>query len=158
MKIRSFTNNNGVSHLNEKGFTLLEILLAFMIFSTVVFFLPPLFSLTLKNESVYARLQEMEWDVFCSQIKKEIRMSSKADITNGKLFLTSDSGTVIYELYGNKLRRRVNFSGHEILLQNITGVTFIRTKNTINVTVKNLKGDESSVVIHAYLDWDSSSG
>jgi competence protein ComGF len=147
-----------VKHLNEKGFTLLEMMLSLLIFSTVVFFLPPLFSLTLKNDSVYARLHEMEWDVFCSQIKKEIRMSNKADITNEKLFLTSDSGTVIYELYGNKLRRRVDFSGHEILLQNINGVTFIRNKNTIKVTVKNIKGDESSVVIHTYLDWDSSSG
>ncbi|WP_175478028.1 MULTISPECIES: competence type IV pilus minor pilin ComGF [unclassified Bacillus (in: firmicutes)] len=131
-----------VNHLNRKGFTLLEILVSLSLLCTTAFFLPPLFSILLKNDYSESRLQEMEWDVFCNQAKKEVRRSTKLEVAGGKLMLTSDVGSVIYEQYGTKLRRRVNLTGHEILLQNINSATFTLLKDGIQISVILSNGDE----------------
>lgn len=97
------------------------------------------------------RLQRMEWDVFCSQIKKEVRMSQQTEIVSNKLFLTTEVGTVNYEKYGNVLRRRVNFSGHETLLQNISDVTFTIINNAVSITVKSLSGKSYKITIYPFI-------
>lgn len=105
------------------------------------------------NKDSQVRLQEMEWEVFCSQIKKEIHSSSRVEVIDSRLVLTNNKGTIFYEKYNNSLRRRVNSTGHEILLQNVAEVTFIRLNNTVKILVKDTWGKEYSVLVHAYIDW-----
>lgn len=113
----------------------------------------PVLHIILDNNDSTGRLQNMEWDVFCSQIKKEIRISSKADVVSGRLVLTNNNETINYEKYGSNIRRRVNSLGHETLLQNVSSVTFIRINNSVKIIVLDVWGKEYIVVVYPYIQW-----
>jgi competence protein ComGF len=153
MKLPSSQEQRFVKYPNEKAFTLLEVLFAFSIFMTIVFFMVPVLQIVLDNKDSNGRIQEMEWDVFCSQVKKEIRISSKVEVVSGRLVLTNNSESINYEKYGSNLRRRVNSSGHETLLQNVSSVTFTRINNSVKIIVKDVWGKEYNVVVHSYIQW-----
>lgn len=138
---------------NETGFTLIEVLLALSMLLIIVFFMGPIFQTILQNQASQKALQSMEWEVFCMQMKKEIRLSSKAEVVSGRLILTKDGETVYYEKYGSYLRRRVNSLGHEILLQNVSNYSFTKMPNRILVTVTDLKGKNYSVTAYSLVDW-----
>jgi competence protein ComGF len=97
----------------------------------------------------------MEWTVFCSQVQKEIMTVSKGEVIGSKLMLTKDTDSILYEKYGTSLRRRVNLTGHEILLQNVQEVSFVRLKNGIMLTVTDLEGKVFSATFHSVINWDS---
>lgn len=139
---------------NEQAFTLIEALFALSIFSTIVFFAAPLLQIILNDKAFLAENQEMEWEVFCSQIKKEIRMDSGAEVFAGRLILTKDTDSIQYEKYGSNLRRRVNNLGHEIILQNVSDVSFSLQNNAVKVWVKDIWGKEYSVMVYSYIDWN----
>ncbi|MGX6442733.1 competence type IV pilus minor pilin ComGF [Neobacillus sp. K501] len=138
---------------NEQAFTLLEVLFAFLIFTTIIFFLTPVLQVLLNHSDSQERLQEMEWQVFCSQIKKEIRMSSNVEVLSGKLVLTNQNEKVYYEKYTQNLRRRVNSTGHEIALQNVSSVNFIRENHAVKIVVTDIWGNEYSTRIHSFIQW-----
>jgi competence protein ComGF len=142
-----------VRYPNEKAFTLLEVLFAFSIFTPIVFFMFPVFQIILDDKDSNGRLQNMEWDVFCSQIKKEIHISSKAEVISGNLVLTLNNEKFLYEKYGTNIRKRVNSTGHETLLQNVSVVTFTRINNSVKITVIDVWEREYSVVVHSYIEW-----
>jgi competence protein ComGF len=145
-----------VQNRSEGAFTLLEVLFAFSIFTIIVFFISPVFHIILNNKISEARVQEMEWEVFCSQIKKEIRMGSRPDVVSGRLVFSKNNETILYEKYGNNLRRRVNSTGHEILLQNVSEITFVLIKNAVKINAKDIWGNEYSVTVYSYIDWKQS--
>jgi competence protein ComGF len=153
MKIHFSQVLKTVRYPNEKAFTLLEVLFAFSIFTMIVFFMFPLFQIILDNKDSNGRLQNMEWDIFCSQIKKEIRISSKAEVISGNLVLTLNNEKISYEKYGSNIRRRVNSTGHETILQNVSLVTFSRINNSVKIIVKDVWGKEYNVVVQSYIDW-----
>lgn len=138
---------------SNKAFTLIEVLFSLTIFSIIVFFIGPVFHITMEHKESRADLQAMEWAVFCSQFKKEVRNSTKAEVLSGTLHLTKETETVQYEKYQNSLRRRVNSSGHEILLQNVSESSISILKNAIKITVKDLSGREYSVIAYSLIDW-----
>lgn len=113
----------------------------------------PVFQIILDNKDSNGRLQNMEWDVFCSQIKKEIHISSKVEVVSGNLVLTLGNEKVLYEKYGSNIRKRVNSTGHETLLQNVSMVTFTRINNSVKITVKDVWEREYSVVVQSYIEW-----
>jgi competence protein ComGF len=130
-----------------------EMLFAFWVFTIIIFFISPLLSGMDQHHATSKRLQEMEWDVFSSQIKKEIRMSTKGQVVNNRLILTEDIGSVTFEKYDNILRRRVNNTGHEVLLQNVAEVNFTLLPNTVSVEVKDLNQIEHIVNVATFLNW-----
>lgn len=140
---------------SEEAFTLLEILFSFMVFTVMVFFISPLFTILLQHNDVQKRLQTMEWEVFCSQIKKEIRMSTKIQVVSNHLELTEDTGTITYEKYENLLRRRVNNTGHEVMFQNISAVKFTLISSTLNITAWDLNQREYKVNVYPYISWSA---
>jgi competence protein ComGF len=143
-------------YLNEHAFTLIETLFAFSIFIMLIFFISPIFQVMLNNKDLNERLQVMEWDVFSSQIKKEIRMSQRVQVIDGNLELTKNSQIILYEKYNNLIRRRVNNTGHEVLLQNIAEVNFTLLNQGVRITVKSLVGKIYSLSIYAFFDWNIS--
>lgn len=138
---------------SEQAFTLLEVLFAFSIFTAIIFFLTPVLQMLLNNSDSQERLQEMEWQLFCSQMKKEIHVSSKIEIMSGKLVLTNNNETVYFEKYNQTLRRRVNSTGHEIALQNVSSVNFIRENRAVRIIVTDIWGNEYSTLIHSFVHW-----
>jgi competence protein ComGF len=139
--------------LNEKAFTLIEVLITLSIFMTITFFMTPMFQLVLNFKDADTSLQAMEWEVFSSQIKKEIRLSTRAEVVSNRLYLTKDIETIQYEKYGTNLRRRVNSTGHEIILQNVSQYSFTTGNNAVKVTVIDLWGKEYSVTAFSIVNW-----
>ncbi|MCM3566626.1 competence type IV pilus minor pilin ComGF [Neobacillus mesonae] len=150
LKLRSAASSN------EKAFTLIEVLLALTIFMIVISFVTPIFHVILEQKESKIRLQTMEWEVFCNQFKKEIRFSTKAEVIGtGQLLLTKGSDTVSYERYETNIRRRVNFTGHEIVLQHVSTYSFTLLKNAVKVTVTDSWGKEHSVIAYPLVEWEN---
>ncbi|MDQ6599634.1 competence type IV pilus minor pilin ComGF [Bacillus salipaludis] len=141
---------------NEKAFTLIESLFALAIFSILVFFMAPLMQIVLNSKATQGEDQPLEWEVFSSQLKREVRSYMKVGVLSGRLFLTKDAETVQYERYGTNLRRRVNSTGNEIVLQNVSEVVFVLLNNAVKVTVKDTWGKQYSNVIYSFINWNSS--
>ena len=105
----------------------------------------------LQDQLLESRIQRMEWEVFSAQIKKEIRVSRKITVNNQLLLLDKDGQTISYEKYGTNIRRRVDFKGHEILLQRVNTFRFEKIINGVRVYVVDQYGNEYWEEIYAYI-------
>jgi competence protein ComGF len=128
----------GYVNIGNKGYTLMEALLGLAAFCLIAVLIPLSFHVLSGVNLVNSRHQAMQWEVFSSQIKKEIRMSQRIDPQINRLLLTKDTVTITYELSGSNLRRRVNFTGNEILLQNVKSVRFESLKNGVVIKVEDI--------------------
>jgi competence protein ComGF len=136
------TYKKNVNVLNNRGFTLVEMLLAFSIFSLIVSFLPLMLPIIIDERPLDERIQRLEWEVFISQIKKEIRMGQRVTVLNQRIQLEMDGQIIIYEKYGSNLRRRVDGKGHEILIQKVEDFRFEKLVNGILVTITDTYGHQ----------------
>lgn len=136
------TSIKHVKVLNSRGFTLAEVLLSFSIFCLIVSFLPVIVPILIHQHPIEMRIQRLEWEIFISQIKKEIRMSQNISVSSQRLQLERDGQLIIYEKYGANLRRRVDNKGHEILLQQVHSFQFERLLNGVSVSVTDLYGNQ----------------
>lgn len=125
---------------NEHGFTLVEMLIALMAFCMLISFLPLGIRTVLSQKVIEQGIQRMEWEVFYSQMKKEVRLATEITVLEDKLLLKRDGDTILYEKYGANLRRRVNYTGHEIILQNVALVRFKRLRAGFEISVTDLNG------------------
>jgi competence protein ComGF len=136
----------------NSGFTLTEALLGLAAFCLLAALLPLSFQVFSKVDQGSSRLQTMQWEVFSSQIKKEIRMSQKINPQVNRLFLTRDSDLILYEKSGTNVRRRVNLTGNEILLQNIKSIQFDSIKNGTIVKVEDIWSKKYSFTTRSFIN------
>jgi competence protein ComGF len=136
----------------NKGFTMSEALVGLAAFCLMAAILPISINLFSTVEQINPRLQAMQMQVFTSQIKKEVRMSQIIDPQSSRLFLKKDSDTIIYELSGTNVRRRVNFSGNEILLQNVNKLQFEPIRNGVIVKVEDSWNKKYAFSIRSFID------
>lgn len=140
-----------MNELNNKGFTMLEMLFSFSIFCMVAAFLPLMFNLLFHNQSIEGRIQDMEWGLFVNQLKKEIQASDYVNIVNGELTIINGEETVTFQKYQNVLRRRVNGKGHEVVLQNVKEIYFQNLGKFFQIQVINLFEQKNEVVIYPFV-------
>lgn len=132
--------------MNEKGITLLELLLTVTIFIAIVCVLPLIMNASLQE--VNADFQHEEAQLFFHLFSKEVRESSRIQIHNGGIEMLSNNGTTIrYERYGSSIRRRVNNAGHEIVLQNIQELFLEVTDGRVIVEVELADGQKEKRAI-----------
>lgn len=128
---------------NEKGFTLLEMLLTFSIFLLIVSFIPMMINVVFIDSKTEKSFNELEWEVFIQQAKIEIREATEITATNDTLFFNMSNGDIIsYEKYQDVIRRRVNNRGHEVLLQNIVKVEYTPVSNGILIETVDRNGNK----------------
>jgi competence protein ComGF len=136
----------------NSGFTLAEALLGLAAFCILAALLPLSFQVFSKVDQGNSRLQTMQWEVFSSQIKKEIRMSQKINPQDNRLFLTRESESILYEKFGTNVRRRVNLTGNEILLQNVKTIQFESIKNGITIKAVDIWDKNYSFSTRSYIN------
>lgn len=110
--------------LNSSGFTMIEMLLSFAIFCLLASFIPIFFNILFHQGFTDERIQRMEWELFFSQLKKEVQRSDFAEVRNNQLVLTEDEDIVSFQKLGMNLRRQVNYRGNEVVLQNVESICF----------------------------------
>ncbi|QHA92543.1 competence type IV pilus minor pilin ComGF [Bacillus sp. N1-1] len=107
---------------NEKGITLLELMLTLTILLAIVWVLPLLMSAAIQNSG--ADFQQEEARLFFHLFSKEVREATQIVRSKESIELTKKDGAIVkYERYGSSIRRRVNNTGHEIVLQEIREFT-----------------------------------
>ncbi|MDZ5471021.1 competence type IV pilus minor pilin ComGF (plasmid) [Bacillus sp. 31A1R] len=124
-----------MTRLNNKGFTMLEMLFSFTVTCMIVSFLPLSFQLILKEQSIENRIQRMEWEVFISQLKQEIQSCDHYSIGEGILNITINGVNITFEKYNTNIRRRVSLQGHEIALQHVKSIVFEERVQQIYIEV-----------------------
>lgn len=130
----SIPKNSGLSvkrevdgWIGEKGFTLLEVLLAILIGGIILTGVCTLYLLLEKQEKdAFTRAQlNMEARAFLVYVEREIYNGYGFVSTNGKLDFYDGVGNWIrYERWGNGIRRQVNSSGHTMLLKDVDTLSF----------------------------------
>ncbi|NRG47610.1 prepilin-type N-terminal cleavage/methylation domain-containing protein [Bacillus sp. CRN 9] len=136
-----------MNNMNERGFTLLEMLFGFSIFLILMSFIPLSLKLVASHSMFEARVQSLEWKVFVNQLKKEVRMSERMLNRSNQLVLIKDGDTVSYERYRENIRRRVNMQGHEIVLQQVDTVQYEATPSGVKVIYKDLYNQEHQALL-----------
>lgn len=126
----------------NKGFTLIETMLSLFLLSIVIFLFPLIFSFFSPIKS-NDKLSLKEVELFYMQISREIHGAKSVRIDGEKLFVrlkTDEEAS--YEQYNNLIRRRLQNTGHEVLLQNIHSVKFnILKHNLISIKVTGKNGE-----------------
>lgn len=135
----------------SKGFTLLEALMGLATFCMMAAFLPLSILLFSSINLDSQRLQAMQFEVFSSQVKKEIRMSQMIDPQDNRLFLKKNSDSILYEQSGSNIRRRVNFTGNEILLQNVKAVQFEDIENGVTIKIEDTWGKNYLFKVRSFI-------
>ncbi|WP_121611839.1 competence type IV pilus minor pilin ComGF [Mesobacillus foraminis] len=136
--------------LNERGFTIAEMLVVFTAFCMLMAFLPLGVKMVLQHNYLDSRVQRLEWEVFNTQLKRETRISTRMTVDKDKLLLYRNGESVLFEKYDSAIRRRVNYTGHEIILQNVASLAFSPRTNGYCITVKDMNGKEYTATIRSF--------
>lgn len=124
----------------EAGYTLLEMLISFSLFLMMMSFVPIIIKMTKEHQETSVSLSTLEWDLFVQQLTLEIRAGHQVECSNQKLTFVNDYNQMVtYEKYGNMIRRRVNGTGHEVVLQNVSSAQFIKVPQGVLIQIKDLE-------------------
>ncbi|MGG4381849.1 competence type IV pilus minor pilin ComGF [Priestia megaterium] len=116
----------------EKGFTLVEMLVSFTLFLIIVSFFPIIIPLAKQTYNLDFSMNEMEWEIFVNQLAMEYREAKEVGIHATTLTLKMENNQIItYERYEDKIRRRVDESGHEVVLQHIKNIMYEQQKERL---------------------------
>ncbi|WP_042345991.1 ComGF family competence protein [Bacillus massiliigorillae] len=80
-------------------------------------------------------LNPMEWEVFINNVMREVRRGDTTTVTSTKVYINNSGSITMIEQYGIMLRRRVDYSGHEVLLHNVKHFTVSKIDSMIKINV-----------------------
>jgi competence protein ComGF len=125
-------------YLNKKGFTMIEVILVLCILTVIASLLPLVIrSISPPKET---SVNPHELALFFQQIGAEIRGAKSAQVQSNNLYLLLPSGSLIsYEQAGNKIIRKVDGEGYELVLQNVSVFESLLKMNRIAIYVSDQK-------------------
>ncbi|CAH0345719.1 competence type IV pilus minor pilin ComGF [Bacillus sp. CECT 9360] len=135
----------------DNGFTLVEMLVSLVVFMIIASFVLNLFTLIQTNTTEKSSLNQKEWEIFINQLKRDVWQSRTMETSDNKLYLTVGEDVVLIEQYQDKVRRRLNVTGHEVALQNISSFQVISDGKTLTVTVVDKQGKPFSSRLRPYI-------
>ncbi|MFD6439300.1 competence type IV pilus minor pilin ComGF [Peribacillus sp. NPDC060186] len=147
MKMQWVNQNPFVMLRKNDGFTIIEMLFSLMIVMTTSIFILQLFSIIHTQLESKDKLHPKEWEIFTMQMQQEVRGAKSQDVIENKLYLLSGDQLSFIEQYEDKLRRRVNGKGHEVILQNISK---FQVEKDGNVIVLNITDNAGNNVIRRF--------
>lgn len=137
------------------GFTMIELLFSLLILMTTSLFVLQLFSIIHTQMRSVDKLHPKEWEVFTLQMKQEVRSSKAQDVMGNKLYLLSGEQLSSLEQYEDKVRRRVNGMGHEVILQNISVFRVNKDGSVIVINITDKAGTTFSRRFHPFFRNDT---
>ena len=129
----------------EVGFTLLEMIVCFFLLSLFFLLLPRLNFIAIENKQSKG-LNNWEWNVFIGQVQLEFREVSFVEKivpeNKGNLlrFRLRTGDEVTYDKLNNRLIRKVNTRGREVILQNVEMVSYEVTPHLLFINVEDMSG------------------
>lgn len=128
------------SIVNEKGFTLVELLLMLVVMSILISLTP--FVAAQVKPIVQTNVSE-RYDVsnFFVQLKRDVYKTQLQYVSTNKLCLMEEKNSICYEKRGQRLNRLVNNSGNNFGLLDVKQVRF--QENTAGILVEIWKLNDS---------------
>ncbi|MFJ7746159.1 competence type IV pilus minor pilin ComGF [Peribacillus sp. NPDC097295] len=151
MKTQRKNMNRFVMLRKNEGFTMIEMLFSLMILMTISLFVLQLFTIIQIQIGTKNKIHPKEWEIFTLQMQQEVRSSKSQDVVGNKLYLLSGEDLSLIEQYNDKLRRRVNGGGHEVILQNISNVEVEKVDNVIEIHITDKSGKTFFRKFHPFL-------
>lgn len=126
---------------NDGGFTLIEALLSFMIFCIISLSIPLLMKgvETIKNEMVPPYYYE--WNLFSESLKNELWKGTDIKVLPQEISFNKNGEKISYEKYNSSIRRRVNDTGHEVVLQSVGSFSLTPLEQGIRINVDFNNGE-----------------
>ncbi|MBX9956219.1 ComGF family competence protein [Peribacillus simplex] len=155
MKMKRVIGNPFVMLRKNDGFTMIELLFSLLILMTTSLFVLQLFSIIHTQMRSVDKLHPKEWEVFTMQMKQEVRSSKAQDVMGNKLYLLSGEQLSSLEQYEDKVRRRVNGMGHEVILQNISEFRVNKDGSVIVINITDKAGTTFSRRFHPFFRNDT---
>lgn len=127
---------------NENGYTLVEMLLSISLFSLLIIYLTNMVPLLRYHVYSGEITDQMQWDMFINQVKRELRESDKIELTwsYSRILFWKDGINTLYERHGNRIRRRVESKGHQLILFHIKTFNYEKIPHGIKIIVTHENG------------------
>ncbi|GEK91355.1 competence type IV pilus minor pilin ComGF [Alkalibacterium kapii] len=130
---------------NDKGFSLLEVIITLSVLSSCVLLLSFAISQIQTSRSLIKDERQIEWHLFINQLEYELRESETVRTTKSELTLikTDPSDqlkkTITYNRRFSIIRRQVDSQGHQPILLEVKSIEFglLDEKLTIEVIFQN---------------------
>ncbi|ASF39900.1 prepilin-type cleavage/methylation domain-containing protein [Halobacillus halophilus] len=117
--------------IHSQGFTLMETLMSLIIISLILILSFPLFRM-IHDVDYYEELSVRQMFSF---LQEEVNRGREVEVISNSIFITDAvNRKITIEQYQNLIRRRVNLSGHEVLLQNVEAIHL--TNHTHYIMIK----------------------
>lgn len=118
--------------LKSNGFTLVETIISLTLISILLTISVPVIKL-IEGPSYSNELSVFQFLTF---VEEEINTSTNVTLINNELIITDNQNREIkISKYGNDVRRRVNNTGHELLIHNIQELSFKLDKQMLHLSV-----------------------
>jgi len=129
---------------NEKGFLLLEHLIAIVIMSILSLTFLVLMQVVSSYRPDQTALSMHEVNTLSIRLQNEIRSADFLTVSGGELLahFENDGNIVSFFVQNNRFMRQVNGRGGEILVYNIAGMNVLLfDENSARITLNSLEGD-----------------
>ena len=133
--------------LNNKGFTLLESIIALLVFALCF----SLFSLAVKQVQSIHNVQQsdrqLEWHLFLNQFEFDLKENKLEEVTKEQVvfnqYIEKTAGTerVSYKRNSQKLIRQVSSQGYQPMLMKLRTLNFTLNGNFLVIQVEFMNGE-----------------
>ncbi|WP_421379567.1 competence type IV pilus minor pilin ComGF [Bacillus salacetis] len=118
---------------SQAGYTLLHAVFTLCIFLLIASCMPPIISGIALVENKLAPSKEYEWNLFSHQFRLEFRGAKDIKVNDSSVIFIKNGEEILYEKYGDYLRRRVDRRGHEIVLGPLNALELKTEENGIEI-------------------------
>lgn len=132
---------------NHRGFTLIEAMLHMLILSIIMSLIPLIMYYLSSVDRIMSVQHDYEWNLFLINFRHEIADADPISVYRQRVLASkNEQVTYRFEVYGTVLRKRVNNTGHEVILQNIRDAAFIKFDDHFTFEVEFLDGTKEKAI------------
>lgn len=134
----------------NKGFTLSEVLLALLVFMIMASLILQIMLVVEPSQVKAKQLNKLEWELFINNVKREVRMGELITVKETKMYINHGETVISIEQYGTLLRRRVDNTGHEVMLHNVKNFSVVKQDQLIILQIIDTNDKEYTVQMMIY--------
>ncbi|MFD0048403.1 competence type IV pilus minor pilin ComGF [Actinomycetes bacterium NPDC127524] len=135
----------------DDGFTMAEMLASLVVLLSISSLVLQMAAILHTSLGARSSINPREWEICINQIKREVRQSTSQEASGDTVYLVVGSDVVTIEKYQDKLRRKLNGAGYEVLLQNIKSFYAKKEGKSIVLTVTDKEGASFSRILRPYI-------
>lgn len=135
---------------SSRGFTMLESLVVFTIFTACAASIPLLYDSTYRVIEAGQAEKKIEWELFVIGLRNDLHSAENWRMEGEKLHYSivgQENSLVTVSQYNDKIRRQVDQLGHEIMLQNVKSAAIAIEGGRVYVHVAFTNGEKEGAAI-----------